>query len=191
MLPLLAARRSTRRLAVVGAIFVVVGIMLVPTLRAYLQQRDEHAALAQRVEQQQRTVDELQRELEQWQDPAFIEAQARARLTFVYPGETAYQVIDLDRIAPAVRQPPPGTPRPGTELTPYYATVLDSLRSIDQGRTAPARETGNLPPPAIAPSPGQSSPGQASPSPSGSATAGSGPSGSPTASPPGTPTASP
>lgn len=150
--------------------------MLVPTFRAYLGQRDEYAALAARVEHQERTVADLKHELEQWKDPAFIEAQARARLTFVYPGETAYQVIDLDRITPAVRQPPPGTPRPGTELTPYYATLLDSLRSIDQGPTPPPAGPGNadvplapalLPKPSGSPSPSSSgSSATRSPSPS-------------------------
>lgn len=139
--------------------------MLVPTFRAYLGQRDEYVALTARVEHQERTVQELQHELERWKDPAFIEAQARARLTFVYPGETAYQVIDLDRITPAVRQPPPGTPRPGTELTPYYATLLDSLRSIDQGPAPPPAGPDNskVPlAPALLPKPPGSSPSSAS-----------------------------
>lgn len=133
-LPLLGARRSTRRLAVLGVIFVMLGIMLVPTVRAYLEQRDQYAALTHRVQEQQRTVEELRADLERWKEPGFIETQARQRLTFVYPGETAYRVIDLGQVAPTLR-PATGAARAETELTPYYAVLLDSLRTIDQGPT--------------------------------------------------------
>ncbi len=121
-----------------GAIFVLLGIMLVPTVRAWLSQRDDYAALQSQVAEQERTVQWLRAELEAWKDPAYVEAQARERLTFVYPGETAYQVIDLDRVTPANRRGSGAQPRPGTELTPYYAMMLDSLRTIDQGVTAGA-----------------------------------------------------
>ncbi len=158
---MLGARRSTRRLAVLGAIFVMLGVMLVPTFRAYLGQRDDYVALTAQVEAQEQTVQGLRDDLERWKDPAYIEAQARARLTFVYPGETAYQVIDLDEVTPAIRKARSATSRPDTELTPYYATVLDSLRTIDQGpapQSAPDQSNVPLAPTVIPKSSGSAAP---------------------------------
>mgnify|MGYP000571697748 CR=1 FL=1 len=69
-------------------------VVLAPSLRVLVEQQQELAALEQRVAEQQALVDGLAIEIDRWQDPAFIEAQARDRLLYVYPGDISYLVID-------------------------------------------------------------------------------------------------
>lgn len=76
-------------LLIVGAL-----IVLAPSLRVLVEQQNEIAALERRVAEQQAVVDELQTDIDRWQDPAYIEAQARDRLLYVYPGDITYLIVD-------------------------------------------------------------------------------------------------
>lgn len=80
----------------VTVLILIIGalVVLAPSLRVLVEQRQELAALEQRVAEQQALVDGLEVEIDRWQDPAFIEAQARDRLLYVYPGDISYLVID-------------------------------------------------------------------------------------------------
>jgi cell division protein FtsB len=69
-------------------------IVLAPSLRVLVEQQQEIAELERRVAEQQAVVDELQTDIDRWQDPAYIEAQARDRLLYVYPGDITFLVID-------------------------------------------------------------------------------------------------
>ena len=44
----------------------------------------------------QADVDELEAEIARWDDPAYIEAQARDRLYYVFPGDRSYLVVGDD-----------------------------------------------------------------------------------------------
>ncbi|WP_439564234.1 FtsB family cell division protein [Microcella sp.] len=79
-------------LLIVGAL-----IVLAPSLRVLVEQQNEIAALERRVAEQQAVVDELQTDIDRWQDPAYIEAQARDRLLYVYPGDITYLIVDDGR----------------------------------------------------------------------------------------------
>ncbi|WP_206447285.1 septum formation initiator family protein [Agrococcus sp. KRD186] len=90
-------RVSWLLLVVVG--LVVAGfVVLAPTVGLLLEQRRDIAALEAQVAGQQANVETLQTEAARWEDPAYIEAQARDRLFFVYPGETSFVLLD-DRSA--------------------------------------------------------------------------------------------
>ena len=54
----------------------------------------------------QEAVDEIDAERAKWKDPVYVRAQARDRLFYVYPGETAYVVIDDRGPAESVEQAP-------------------------------------------------------------------------------------
>src|SRR5690554_3834880 len=69
-------------------------VILAPSLRTLIEQQQEIAALERSVAAQQAEVDGLRDELGRWSDPAYIEAQARQRLLFVYPGEMSYLVVN-------------------------------------------------------------------------------------------------
>ncbi|MGH8969197.1 MAG: FtsB family cell division protein [Actinomycetes bacterium] len=90
----------TGRAAVLALVVCLLAIALAYPLREYLAQRGEIGDLEAKVAQQQRRVTELERDRDRWRDPAFVRAQARERLHFVLPGETAYVVLEPDE-APA------------------------------------------------------------------------------------------
>ncbi|WP_072314165.1 FtsB family cell division protein [Agrococcus sp. Marseille-P2731] len=90
-------RVSWLLLVVVG--LVVAGfVVLAPTVGLLLEQRRDIAALEAQVAGQQSNVESLETEVARWDDPAYIEAQARDRLFFVYPDETSFVLLD-DRSA--------------------------------------------------------------------------------------------
>ncbi|MBW3085632.1 Cell division protein FtsL [Austwickia sp. TVS 96-490-7B] len=99
--PVWRISRPTRRAAVLGAILVMMALMLAPTLRSWLDQRSQVEALRDKVRAQQQTLRSLEQEKARWDDPAFVEQQARSRLKVVKPGETGYTVIGVGREAKA------------------------------------------------------------------------------------------
>ena len=77
-----------RRLAVVGALIVFLAVVIAPTVRSYVAQRQQVSKLRAQVAQQQVDVSALQATKRKWNDPKYVEAQAGKRLGFVKPGET-------------------------------------------------------------------------------------------------------
>ena len=71
-----------------------VGLVLAQPTQRYFAQRAQINALVQQVNASEERVVKAKAELERWNDPAYVKAQARARLHFVMPGETQYIVID-------------------------------------------------------------------------------------------------
>ncbi|WP_427383788.1 FtsB family cell division protein [Janibacter sp. G56] len=90
------AEMSTRRWIILGSVLIVVAVLLGPTLTSYLKQRGEISDLRSQVAAQQRSVTELEQEKARWEEPEYVEQQARERLKFVKVGEKAYTVIDAD-----------------------------------------------------------------------------------------------
>lgn len=68
--------------------------VVVPTLNTYISQRQQLIALQQQVAQQEASVEQLQQDVDRWEDPTFVAAQARERLLFAMPGETQYRLTD-------------------------------------------------------------------------------------------------
>lgn len=85
-------------LLVVAGLVVAGFVVLAPSVGLLLEQRRDIAALQTQVADQQANVEALEAESARWEDPAYIEAQARDRLFFVYPGETSFVLLD-DRSA--------------------------------------------------------------------------------------------
>lgn len=80
----------------VSVLFLLVAaiVVLAPSLRVLIEQQQQIAALRDAVTQQEQAVEDLEQEVARWGDPAYLEAQARERLYYVYPGEVSYLVID-------------------------------------------------------------------------------------------------
>lgn len=97
-----APRRAnlTGRAAVLALVFCLLAISLAYPLREYLAQRGDIAEYRATVAAQEKRVAELRRQHERWNDPAYVEAQARERLHYVFPGETSYIVLGSEE-APA------------------------------------------------------------------------------------------
>jgi cell division protein FtsB len=84
--------RRTTRLAILGLIGLAIVVAVAPTLRVYVHQRSQIAALEARQADQRQEVAALQAQAKRWNDPAYVESQARARLQFVRPGQRSYVV---------------------------------------------------------------------------------------------------
>lgn len=137
------ADRLPRLFTVRALVLFVVGllafVLLFPTVRAYLSQESDNTRLEQQVAQARAQNDDLKSELGRWNDPAYVAAQARGRLAFVLPGETAFRVIDPqtvpDPTAPTVlaAKRGPAVVKDGTTV-PWYANVWESVRVAGEAR---------------------------------------------------------
>lgn len=76
------------------AIIVLFIVVLAPSLRIWVEQQQEIAGLESAVTSQEEQVGQLEDERARWDDPSYIETQARERLYYVKPGEYSYLVID-------------------------------------------------------------------------------------------------
>ena len=88
--------RFTNRAAILLVVFAVLVISYASSMRAYLQQRDHINELKQQIVSSKASIARSEREKRRWHDPAYVEAQTRARFGWVMPGETSYQVLDAN-----------------------------------------------------------------------------------------------
>jgi cell division protein FtsB len=117
----------TGRAAMLALVVCMLAISLAYPLREYLAQRGEIAEYRARVAEQEKQVAELEKARKRWQDPAYVEAQARDRLRYVMPGETSYVVLEADE-APApdgviVKEPAEAEP------SPWFADLWHSVEA--------------------------------------------------------------
>ncbi|MGH3385416.1 MAG: FtsB family cell division protein [Nocardioidaceae bacterium] len=80
-------------------LFAVLAVLLVSyasSLRTWVDQRDHINDLEAQIATDSAAVDALTEEKQRWEDPAYVEAQARERFGWVLPGEIGYRVIDED-----------------------------------------------------------------------------------------------
>ena len=127
----LRSRLSTGRIAVLVLVAVTLVTSAALPLREFFEQRGDIAALAQRNAEARARVSALEGERERLQDPDFVAAEARRRLHFVRPGETAYVLLHPSTA--------PGGASADGEVTaqdPWYSQLWSSVREAD--RLAPA-----------------------------------------------------
>ncbi|MGN6412488.1 septum formation initiator family protein [Flexivirga sp.] len=77
-----------RRLAVLGALIVFLAVVIAPTVRSYISERQHVSRLQAQVAAQQANVASLQETKRKWSDPDYVAAQAGQRLGFAKPGKT-------------------------------------------------------------------------------------------------------
>ncbi len=75
-------------------VLAVLAVSYASSMRAYLEQKEHLDRLRASIADSRENIAELKREKRRWRDPAFIEAQATQRLSWVMPGEISFQVID-------------------------------------------------------------------------------------------------
>jgi cell division protein FtsB len=119
-------RRSSTRLTGRAAVLFIVLTALALTLawpaRAYVDQRRQIGALREQTRATQQRVALLLQQQQQWNDPQYVEAQARQRLHFVHPGETSYVVL-----RPAAHSSPVPTVLTNAPTQPWYTSLWDSV----------------------------------------------------------------
>jgi cell division protein FtsB len=90
---MLRRRGITGRALVLAAVLILLVVVLAAPLHRYLSSRSALQQAEQQRRASQRKFAELKRELAQWDDPAYVEQQARARLQYAMPGDTVYVVV--------------------------------------------------------------------------------------------------
>ncbi len=108
------------------ALIVAALVVLAPQLKTLVEQRQQIAQLEAEVERAQQELDEIDAEVARWSDPAYIEAQARDRLYYVYPGDTAYLLLD-DRDAPVAPDEQPISDSIQTTRVDWMSALLSSV----------------------------------------------------------------
>lgn len=86
----------TSRSLALGIVIVLLVTFLAPPLQRYFIQRAQINALKADIAATQVRIDEAEKQLMRWQDPNYVKSQARARLHYVWPGETQWIVVDKD-----------------------------------------------------------------------------------------------
>ncbi|MGV9188986.1 FtsB family cell division protein [Arcanobacterium canis] len=121
-------RFSVRALVVL--IFIAIGTLIVASpLASYLnQQEQKRVAIAELTKTSER-ADQLERELNRWKDPKFVQTQARERLGYVLPGQTLYVVprggaeTAAEKLQKQVKQ----VNDERRAATPFFITLRDSI----------------------------------------------------------------
>ncbi len=86
-------RGLTGRALVLGAVIIVLVVIMAAPLHRYLS---SHRAVEQAQKERrdnQAQLAKLHQQLAQWDDPAYVEQQARTRLQYALPGDTVYVVV--------------------------------------------------------------------------------------------------
>jgi cell division protein FtsB len=107
-----AARRGGRRRGitgralVLGAVLILLVVVLASPVHRYVATRSALSQAEQERRANQAELVQLQKQVAQWNDPAYIAQQARARLQFAMPGDTVYVVV-TPNTKPATGAPAP------------------------------------------------------------------------------------
>lgn len=125
----------TGRVAVLALVLAGLVLAYAYPVRTYLAQRAEITRLEQSQDGQRERIATLAAEREKWNDDEYVRTQARKRLHYVRPGETAYVVIDGadgdddkgDRVGDGAAK----------DTGPWYSKLWSSVGAADKPRRAP------------------------------------------------------
>ncbi len=90
-------------------ILVIAGLavyVLFEPVQTWFGQQQRIAQLTQDVAKSEAAVASVTADIERWSDAAFVEAQARQRLLYVYPGDVTYLIVN-DVVGDSADQPVP------------------------------------------------------------------------------------
>jgi cell division protein FtsB len=125
----------TARAAVLAVALASVALALALPFKVWVAQRGQISDLQAQTHVAQQRIAQLRDEQLRWQDPDFIRQQARERLHYVMPGETAYVVLDDRNTRRSHTRH--HTPKQ-TQLTgPWYSRLWQSTQIA--GTSTPAR----------------------------------------------------
>ncbi len=120
--------RLTGRAAVLVLVLAVLAVSYASSLRAYLQQREQIDALQAQIEERKADIKEQQREVERWNDEAYIAQQARERFGYVKKGETPFVTVrDGKPLDPSADLADPSTVADPDQRA-WYADAWDSVK---------------------------------------------------------------
>jgi cell division protein FtsB len=128
-------RRSnlTGRAAMLALVVCLLAISLAYPLREYLSQRGDIVDYRAQVAEQERRVADLRAQHARWNDPAYVQAQARERLHYVMPGETSYVVLEADGAPAKDGVVEPATAR--AARSPWFTDLWHSVETAGRAGT--------------------------------------------------------
>ena len=84
----------TGRAAILVLVLAVLTVSYASSLKAYLQQRSHLESLQAQIAERESNIAALEREKARWDDPEYVQQQARKRFGYLMPGERSYVVLD-------------------------------------------------------------------------------------------------
>lgn len=144
------------RTLVLSVVVLLAVVLLLPTVRAYVNQTGDLRDLRGQLAQAQADRKDLEVELARWDDRNYVIQQARDHQNFIMPGDTPWRVLDpqtvVDDTNPSTGQSLTDGPiRDFDAGTPWYESIWDSvqLAGTTVGASTPPRDD----PPSPAPTP--------------------------------------
>jgi cell division protein FtsB len=131
--PVRRAGAVTTRAAVLAVVLCALVLSLTYPVRSYFAQRAEIRDLERAKSVAQARVAALEAREARWKDPAYVEAQARARLRYVRPGETSYIVIAP---TPTAAPTTPARRKGAAADQPWYERVWETVEVAGEEPTA-------------------------------------------------------
>ena len=126
------ANLTARALALV-VVLLVLTISYATSLRIYFAQAHDIAESKAEITTRQARIVELQGELSRWSNPTYVRTQARERLGWVVPGETAFTVVGADGKplggGLAIESETPGAEAPSDV---WWSTMWGSVEAADK-----------------------------------------------------------
>ncbi|MDQ4503639.1 septum formation initiator family protein [Sinomonas sp. ASV322] len=122
------ARAFSGRIVALVLVLVAVTVMLAPTVRVFLSQRSEIQTIQADIAAKQSDQANLKSLISRWQDPAFIQQQARDRINMVMPGETSYWVFGDSASSSASSGATGTSPGKASSSVPWTQSLWDSVR---------------------------------------------------------------
>ncbi|MGO4204172.1 septum formation initiator family protein [Rhodococcus sp. TAF43] len=128
---------STGRAVILGVVICALALTLAMPLRTYLTQRSEADRLASEQRDLEQQLDDLQRQKEQIEDPAWVATQGRERLGLVRPGETPYKVQLPGDYKPPEKDAPPPPPSTGAWHSDLWQRLTEPPPSVEPEPESP------------------------------------------------------
>jgi cell division protein FtsB len=122
--------------AVFAVLIFFVGLLpLLTTFRQYVASQSQVADLQAQEQSLKREKSDLDEQINRWNDNAYVIAQARTRLGFVYPGETSVRVIGAEKYADQQGSKQTGSSADSVEQKslPWNEMLRRSLLQADAG----------------------------------------------------------
>jgi hypothetical protein len=115
-------------MAVLIVVMAVLVVSYASSLKAYLQQRHDIDALKSQIAQREAAIGKLQDQKDRWNDPAYLEQQAREHFDYVMPGQTALIALGPDGqpIKPSGKLSDPSTIGAPAKPTAWWSDVWSS-----------------------------------------------------------------
>ncbi len=116
----------TGRAAILAVVVAALALALAAPLRGLLSQRSQISSLNSSIASQKQQVAALQKAQKQWENNSYVEAQARERLHYVFPGQVPYVTLSPTPVASA------SAAAQALASQPWYGRLWSSVQEAAQ-----------------------------------------------------------